>query len=146
MLSEYSRRVNTSAAFAQQDRGLQFLLVKSVFFHDCSILGLLSSHVCPRRSLCRLLSRVTHALLVFVFSLSKWKHNAFVEGNASFDSEVTLSGSCRCRVAGKLVCQPLQSDTGQFGYAGHCLMRPSRLRLRSLLPQRVISTSTIRRT
>ena len=32
MLSEYSRRVNTSAAFAQQDRGLQFLLGKRVFF------------------------------------------------------------------------------------------------------------------
>ena len=32
MLSEYSRRVNTSAAFAQQDRGLQFLSGKRVFF------------------------------------------------------------------------------------------------------------------
>ena len=101
---------------------------ETCIFHDCSNLGLLSSHVCPRRSLCRLLSRVTHALLVFVFSLSKWKHNAFVEGNASFDSEVTLSASCRCRVAGKLVCQPSQSD------AGHSSVRKTRALLPPMCP------------
>ena len=71
------------------------------------------------------------------------KHNAFVGGNASFVREVTLSAPCGCRVASKLVCQPLHSDTGQFGRPG---LRTSRLRLTSLLPRRVISTSTIMRT
>ena len=61
MLSEYFRCVNTSAAFAQQDRGLQFLLGKRVFsrlFYPWSLVVTrlpaslvvqtsLSRHTCP---------------------------------------------------------------------------------------------------
>ena len=51
--------------------------------------------------------------------------------------------SLKATQACKLVCQPLHSDTGQFGRPG---LRTSRLRLTSLLHRRVISTSTIMRT